>query len=378
MAIWGRYTFQGPGIRDLHQEYLAAQSFLNGGSIYGEEVRAFSRERTGTSVQNFHPPFLTLITLPFATLPFELVFTSFNLLSLLLFLLVVWHALPTTFPRPMLVAASLLWPPVHACFVFGQWSAVLAALILFAHKKLSKGHDRIAGCALGIAALIKLFPLFYILPLVVLKRWRGVYALTATFVAGSLICAVVFGQEVARYFLEIAPRNIEAWGDFPSNASITGVVFPLLLKNGWVDEFLDSRILAHSAVAILSILVCGITALFTWRQKTFGSTATAMLLISPITWNHNFIILVPALLETLATTRYQAAALLCVIALSVPDVEWFNWLMERLAPGKIPAPLYPVVKLPTLGLFGLWLLSIKRAKSEANEERSQPHIVQQP
>jgi alpha-1,2-mannosyltransferase len=353
---------------DFRQDYLAAQHLLSGSSIYSD----FQPE-------NNHPPFTPLLFIPFSLLPFGFAILFWSMLSILFYMLSAWIVLKElniTLPlewKAALIGIGLAWYPFQGHIALGQLSLLIVVCLVSCWALLRRGNQYAAGCLLGFACLIKLFPAAIFLYLILRKRWRAV--LSAVFViaiGGVLTWAAVGTQDILHYFQVIAPKNASDYATFPVNVSLAGVISRLFVDGLWVRPVVSSPILSKlfiTAVNLIIVLFLG-RFIINARKRSiaddaaFGMTCIGMLLLSPITWAHIFPILIlplGILFKLLTEHRKQALQLITLIAVvlvSLPDVDIGYGLMQLYDPNRIPWYAGIILAIPTIGLLTISILLI--------------------
>ncbi len=272
-----------------------------------------------------------------------------------------WALLP-------LAGLLLLCSPFRQQMVQGQLSLLVLLLVTAAWAAARTERPIWSGIFLGIATAVKIFPGFLLLHFAVQRRWKVVAAGVASLSGMTVLTAAVLHPETYLvYVSEVLPRVGEFRADW-MNSSLVGLstkLFdPLAAQRQLVPLF------AHPGLArVASVVGCGVL-LFFWlralRQAraaptedvAFGLSVTTMLLVSPITWDHYFLLLIVPLAilwVSLPATPPARLAFLAVIAvLCLPPVP----LWERLIPGGRDGLAYPVHTLTVLsyGLYGLLAL----------------------
>jgi alpha-1,2-mannosyltransferase len=158
------------------------------------------------------------------------------------------------------------------------------------------------GIGIGLASAIKLTPAVFILYLLLTRRWRAAIVSTVTAGAATLFAAVV-APDATRVFFTEALLDTNRVGNLASvaNQSLRGTV-------GRLNPYFF-----HSRLWLLAVLVTlGFWAWRVWRAGRVGDdilgfalTAVVGCLVSPVTWVHHLVWLMPALL--LLTDRGFAA-----------------------------------------------------------------------
>jgi alpha-1,2-mannosyltransferase len=207
----------------------------------------------------------------------------------------------------LLVAAVALWTePVQQTLDFGQINLVLMLLIL---ADLSRPDRRwLKGAGVGLAAGIKLTPLLFIPYLLLTRRYRAAAVAAGTFaltVGGSLL---FFPKAADRYWLSGLFWN-EARAVNPvyvGNQSLYGALARLLGSAAGVQPY---WLLAALPVGIAGLLVAVRASRAGLELTGVLTCALTSLLISPISWSHHWVWIVPALtaLADWAARRWRAA-----------------------------------------------------------------------
>lgn len=295
---------------DLQQDYIAAQRMLAGQDLYtpfsATEVSTLGVQETlkvGMR-ENAHPPFVVALFVPLTLLPYAVVALLWTLLCVAILSFVVWYLidafrLPLTGAwRWMVLLGLVSWYPVWLHLHQGQLTIPLLGLIVLAWKLLLARRDVGTGILLGLAALIKIFPAFLIGYLVLRRRWRA-----AT--SAVLTCAVILALHMAiapdhwvRYFADAAPHNAAGWMRNSRNASLVSLGYKLFRGSDEVKPVIDIPSAEPATRAIAYVLMLGSYGWLMWKLRSredmtgeLGLSICAMVLLSPITWDHAFLFL---------------------------------------------------------------------------------------
>lgn len=308
LGAWAELRMAG---MDLQQDYLAAQRMQKDGDLYtrlsAAEIAAIGvQEQLGFGMrQNVHPPFAILLFVPLTHLSFaltSLLWTLGSALLLCITTLVLVHelALPITGIWRAIVPLLLLnWYPVWLHFHLGQLTILLFALIIAAWCCLHRNRDGLAGALLGLAALIKIFPIFLLGYALFRLRWRVLGAACATMLV--LVLAQTVGQPRAYwldYVTEAAPNNATEWVRSPRNASLNNLSTRLFTGSSEVAPLVERPGAELPTRVMLYAVALGCMALVLWRRRhtpdltgEYSLFIAAMVLLSPISWEHAFIFL---------------------------------------------------------------------------------------
>ena len=264
----------------------AGAAALHGGPIYGTGFGAASLPFT-------YPPFAALLFAPVSVVPFggwQVVLLVTGLVSLVLAVRGALQLAGRVVPSVLLaMCAAALWlEPVVATFLFGQLNLVLLAIVMV---DLSRSDSaRWKGVGIGIAAGIKLTPLLFV-PYLWFSGRRHAAIVAASVFAGTL--AVGFAMlptDSAKYW---GGRFVQA-GDAPDrlvNQSLNGALRRLNPPSSSLLLWAG----VASAVTALGLAVA--VASSRSGQELLGVTAAAVtgLLISPVSWTHHWVWVVPLL-----------------------------------------------------------------------------------
>jgi Glycosyltransferase family 87 len=308
----------GGRIPDFFQEYASARNWLEGLPIYADHHRTAQRylhvsldDKRAHVFANAHPPTSVLFALPFARLDFRDAFFAWNLVSLSALAASLWIVqrqlrIPASpWSVAPLLSLLLLCHPLWEQSRLGQLTLVLLLLFTGAWAAERSGRPGMAGALLGTASAIKLFPAFLFLYFALRGHWRVVAAGLVTIAGLTGLTVFLLGLDSYRsYFLTVLPEiqwfrvgwnNDSFWGfwsrffdpapEHERDRSLT-------------EPFYYSPALA-TALSLTSS--AAVTAILAWAVRrdvkgegcdlTFALAATAMLLVSPICWDHYLLLL---------------------------------------------------------------------------------------
>ncbi len=294
---------------DLRVYELGAGA-LFGGDLYGVRFHVADLPFT-------YPPFAAVLLLPLAVLP---IWLSAFLWSLACVVVLAWvldltlracGAAPRAWVLPAVVAAALLAEPVWSTLSFGQVNLFLTAAILADVLRPERRH---AGWLVGVAAGVKLTPLFFVAFLLVTGHRRAAGTAVGAFAATVLVGAVAAPSASWAYWTDVLWDPGRVGGvEYAGNQSVLGIL---------------SRLLGHEAPTALWFAVAGTTALVSllaarllWRSASPAARPLAvctasygMLLASPISWDHHWVWLVPTVVALWVSELPRARVLATVVA----------------------------------------------------------------
>jgi alpha-1,2-mannosyltransferase len=276
-------------------------------------------------------------------------------------------------------AAVLLWQPFVANTALGQVSLYTALGIVSSWRFLRRGQDSRAGLVLGALSVIKLFPLLFLVFFVVSRRWRAAATMIGVVLLGfGLTAFIVEPHTFLFYFQNIVADNRRIWGGYPLNASLHGAS---AMISGHQAGFWAAPVISPSAGAAVgvaaSVVGVGVTAFCALVGRRVGEGAeayayramvVAMLLVSPLTWSHVFLVLLwpgAVLLRDRAAlaTSTQVLCAAAFLTFSLPQTTLAEWIIAHYLPRQVPPYAALVCMLPTGGLLIVWMVSCLRVRS---------------
>jgi alpha-1,2-mannosyltransferase len=285
---------QRHGFFDLNVYWGAINYWVGGhGELYD-----FVRPR---STYGFtYPPFAAIAMLPMALVAWPVAIIVASLATAAATIFVTWLILrqnprwaKPAFPVAVAVALLIAFEPLRETFLFGQVNMLLVALVAGdLLLGVSKGR-KWGGVGIGLATAIKLTPGIFILYLLVTRRFRAAFTAMGA-AAGATLVAAAVAPDAAREFFTSAIWDTDRIGAlwFASNQSLQGAVARL-------DHAHPSKILwLVLVVATLAIWFIRVRRAARAGDEAAGFAITAIVgcLISPVTWIHHLVWLVPALL----------------------------------------------------------------------------------
>lgn len=284
------------GFFDLKVYYGALTFWVHdGGEIY-------DFLKGGTQYGFTYPPFAALVMLPMAYLPWGAAITVSVAATVVVSAVVIWWLLDPVarragWTRWFVLAVALClaaaYEPMRETVNFGQVNMLLLFLVAVDLLRLLPARSRWAGVGIGLATAIKLTPGIFIVYLLVTGRWRAAFTAIGAAAAATLVAAALF-PDASREFWTEALWNTDRVGElaFVSNQSLRGVVARLHPEH--------PSTVAWLALVLATLIVWG------WRSRAavaagdeatgLALTGATMCLVSPVTWVHHLVWLLPGLI----------------------------------------------------------------------------------
>jgi len=256
-----------------------------------------------------YPPFAALLMLPMAYLGWHGAIVVSVAAAVVAGTAVLWWLVDPLarrqgwvrwFALAVAVCLAAAFEPVRETVNFGQVNLLLLALVAGDLLLLVSRGSRWAGVGVGLATAIKLTPGIFVLYLMVTGRWRAAATATGTAAAATLFAAAL-APDASREFWTQALWNTDRVGSlsFISNQSLQGVVARLSPVD---PSTLAWLVLVVAAVAVWVVKVRRATASGDRAGEAAGLALTGVLgcLVSPVTWVHHLVWLLPALILVLS------------------------------------------------------------------------------
>lgn len=315
IALVPLYYFNAPwhDYFDLKVYYGAINGWLH------DDIPLYDWLKPNSKYGFTYPTFAALLMAPMAVVPWgvavavHVVLTAGATLAVLYWLakpVVDRLRWPAWFGWSLVVILTAAFEPVRETFSFGQINLILLFLVLADVRFLLAPGRRFAGVGIGLAAAIKLTPGIFVLYLLVTRRWRAAAVATGAAAAATLVTFAI-APATSRAFWFDALRDTDRVGSlsFISNQSLRGVTARLNPD--------------HPSTLLWLLTVVAALATWYWRVSRArsdlagGIALTAVLgcLLSPVTWVHHLVWLIPALFLMLER------------ALADPTRRWRLWFV---------------------------------------------------
>jgi alpha-1,2-mannosyltransferase len=350
-ALWLVVVAIGCGI----YLWLAASRDLTDASVYVAGGRAivghlalYDVRTPGSGLPFTYPPFAALLFTPLTLLPLRATQVAWTAASLALLYVVVrrcverFAGLEWSGPARWILVLCLACDPVRVTLAVGQINGFIAFLVL---EDLTAPAARLRGARIGVAAAIKLTPLYLLGYLLATRRWRAALTSMVAFVAAGLLALVIDRGDSLRYWSGVfLDAGRVGRIHYASNQSLYAMLFR------WVGDLHQTQILWLVAAGALSLAFL----VLVWRTtRSWGSwgswgfwesgepkadeldlVAMALalgLLCSPISWAHHWILAIPLVLVGIrravewGTPVWAVAPVALAAALMIGTI----WLVPR-------------------------------------------------
>lgn len=360
--LWMFLLPSGFNLVDLHV-YVDGSAALATGTLYDF---TYSEVTPDFPLPFTYPPFAALVFYPLHFLPMKVVGVAWTLATVAALYAVVRISLslilgeraarPTYRSMAMLWTAIGMWTePVRTTLDYGQVNVFLVLGVMVA---VLSNRWWLSGLLVGIVAGIKLTPAVSGLYFLARRRWATV-----------AFSAVVFGATVGLSYVVVGNPSHEYFGTLLGDAARIGPVGSV-----WNQSLRGamSRLTGYDvetgALLVAALAVLAVLAVLAWRSldgdDRLGTLIVVQLfglMLSPISWSHHWVWIIPMAIWLLHGPYRQRLGARIVagywLATSLVGVAWVLsffqdsiWLISRPA---VLAWLGAVDAIGVLAFFGL-------------------------
>jgi alpha-1,2-mannosyltransferase len=321
---------------DIDVYRMGGQAWLDGRPLYSGDAK-FSTP-IGLNLPFTYPPLAAIVFCPFAWLGMPAASVAITLITLALLLvstlivltrLDVWNTTRVV-PGPawlrrwwltaLIVAAAAIWlEPIKSNFAFGQINVVLMTLVIADCVPRRTPWPR--GLLLGLGIALKLTPAVFLLYFLLRRDRRAVLTSLASFAAATLAGFVLAWRDSWEYWTDTV-RNTDRIGSasLNTNQNVAGTLARLGL--GEHERFLPW---VAACLLVLALTVWAARRVLRAGEPTLAVICIALfgLVVSPVSWSHHWVWMLPTVLVTAVLAwRRRNAALALVSAAGVALMVW--------------------------------------------------------
>jgi alpha-1,2-mannosyltransferase len=272
-----------------------------------------------------YPPFAAALFTPLAALPPHVVGVAWELASaaalawscVLALKLAGWQ--PSGVMVAAVTCASFLLEPVYHTLYLGQVNLILLALVMTDIWRTAQG--RTAGLGVGVAAAVKLTPAIFIVLFLLTRRTRSACIAAGTF-AGCAVLGFLVDPSASRlYWTRLFYDTTRVNDGYISNQSPYAAAVRIL---GGVSHVGTWYLAIPVVIGALGLAVATTLAR---RDDWLGAaavTGTTGLLVSPVSWTHHWVWIMPALVVLLRGGTGSRIAAACAYLLFVLAPMWWT------------------------------------------------------
>jgi alpha-1,2-mannosyltransferase len=334
-AAWGLLG-RTPYRIDVDIYRMGSQAWLDGHPLYTDG--ALFHTPIGLNLPFTYPPLAAIAFCPFAWLQMPAASVAITLTTLVLLIastvivftrLDVWTA-SRLVPGPAwlrrcwlaaaIVAPAVIWlEPIKSNFAFGQINVVLMTLVIADCVPRRTPWPR--GLMLGLGMALKLTPAVFLLYFLLRRDGRAVLTAVASFGAATLAGFVLAWRDSWEYWTDTV-RNTDRIGGatLNTNQNVAGALARLGL-----GEHERSLLWVAGCLLVLAVTVWAVRRVLRTGESTLAVACVALfgLVVSPVSWSHHWVWMLPAVLVmAVLAWRRRSAALAAVSAAGIALMVW--------------------------------------------------------
>ncbi|ORV72698.1 alpha-(1-2)-phosphatidylinositol mannosyltransferase [Mycolicibacter hiberniae] len=328
MAALGYMTWRALGSTPYHIDVdvyrMAAQAWRDGQPLYGQNW--FQTQIDGTVLPFTYPPIaavlfapLTWVSLGTATVVLTIVSTLLLVVSITIVLTGLGVSVETSpgcgpaWWRRAVVAAAIvaaaIWldaEPIWANFDFGQVNAVLMTLVIADCAPRRTYWPR--GTLLGVAVALKLTPAVFVLYFLLRGDRRAAVTTVVSFLGATLLGFAMAWSDSWQYWTRTVTDTDRIGGaTLNTNQNLAGALARLPL-----GEQLRSLLWLAGCLVVLAVTVWAARRVLSAGEPILALVCVALfgLVVSPVSWSHHWVWMLPAVVVTaVVASRHRAPVL---------------------------------------------------------------------
>jgi alpha-1,2-mannosyltransferase len=321
---------------DIDVYRMGGTAWLDGRPLYVDG--AMFHTRGGLDLPFTYPPLAAVAFSPFALLSLDVASVAITLTTLVLLIastvivltgLNVWpQTAITTEPgwlRRCWLAAAIVAPaviylePIRSNFDFGQINVVLMTLVIADCVPRKTPWPR--GVLLGVAIALKLTPAVFLLYFLLRRDTRALLVTAISATAATLAGFALDWRDSCEYWTNTV-RNTDRIGTatLNTNQNIAGALARLGIGEG--ERFV---LWVLACFAVLALTVWAVRRVLRADQPVLALICVAMfgLVVSPVSWSHHWVWVLPTVLVICAVAvRQRDVALGLVAAAGIALMVW--------------------------------------------------------
>ena len=359
---------------DLHVYRMGGAAVLHGDRLY--QLRFVWLPFT-------YPPFAAVAFAALAVVPWKVAVTVLTGASVVALPVALYLVLRLPGPAreqtrerawtlALAVAAAAIWlEPARATLGYGQVDILLTAAVLYDLSLPDTARRK--GVMIGLAAGLKLTPAIFAVYLLVTGRRRAA-ATTAAAFAGTVAAGFSVLPASSAWFWSgqfASPGHVSPVQN-PQNQSLYGA----LARAMHTAHVLPVWLPLATAAAVAGLALAAAASRRGDEALGFSLCAVTGLLISPISWIHHWVIVIPALLVAGLTAdrarragNVAAAVLVTAAITAIAVIGWTQLAGDTPRSGWLALPAWALVRSVSYVLIGLAVL-VAGARSQVRSALS--------
>jgi hypothetical protein len=398
--------------RDTLTYFLMAKAILAGLNPY-LPLNELAQRFVGFASPMTHPapctPITALLFIPIALFGYNNSVIIWTFIELLLIgviaylLIILWSGKPNVLGGIFLFFLLLAWYPVMVDVLSGQLSVLLTFLLLASLLALRKDRKILAGVLIGLSVAIKIITWPLIIFFALKKDWKTLLASVITVISLNLVPLAILGlKSMMEYYLQISMQVSAVYHGFLKNYSLWSIGYRLFEGSGSVGKDLISAPPLVNLPSIAPWVSAGLAAAFLIAglimairvmdmEIAFSIIICVIVLVSPITWDHYYVMLIISVVVLLHNLSKQSfptwpTVIFIVLALMLflfndriaeiifalnGGIELLQAKGNQITFASSLLEILPMVEVVILTIL-LWSSGISKQKAQSIEKTARP------
>jgi len=300
LAVVPVFGAHAPRADDFQDYLLAAHQLATGGDPYASFARTHVPWDWSLSSGYLYPPAFAVALIPLTWISNDLAVRIWLILiqaAVVASLVIIYGVIgrPRRGELLCLVAVLTTFFPLLSSNLTGTMNAILLLLLTGAWAFWQRHRDVAAGAMVGIAAVIKLFPLALVPYLAWRRHWRMLTALSLTLIGGLVLGLAITSLDHNIYYFRDMLPHLAAGTGYRENQSLAGFTARVCNASlaqdggsaGWCGRLLDWPLV----LALLAVVIAA-TSRASRSGLEFALAVSTLPLISSVTWSFHLVILI--------------------------------------------------------------------------------------
>ncbi len=274
---------------DFSTQYYSAKYAFSGVNPYVPNV--------GLYTPQVYPPSEFFFFLPFTIFPIDIsanVYTCFSLGALIVSLVLLsktFEIKPLSNTGLLLVGLAFSMFPVKFTLGMGQVNIFILLLLTLGLYFMKRKKDFLSGSMVGMAFIIKLFPVFIPIFFLTHFKMRILYGFLVVLLFGIIAPLIFFKQEIYLTFVTSFIELANSWKLDYYNQSLSGFL-GRSFGTGGVGSMLRFSMSGITSVGVFIFLLKHRNYNFTDLSFIFGILIAMNLILNTFSWQHHFVLLI--------------------------------------------------------------------------------------
>ena len=299
LALYGLVLVQSGWYHQDLDAYLAAgRAVLNGQPLYAPFLHHPFPD-AALRPAYIYPPIFALLVTPLGLLSdtaASIVWLVVGQAALVATLVITLRWLrPPAWAVTAILCATATFYPLWVDAVQGQANLLVVLLVTVGVAGIVQGKAEF-GTALGVAAALKVTPLFLLAWLLLDRRFREAGFLLGAFIGVTTVAALVRFDDTLIFFRQVLPALAQGTAIY-ANQSLPGVIARVATINPYTQPWTAAP-WAYLVAPTLIIALIGLWFVRTRRQPALLRAAAFLPLLplaSSVTWPHHLVLLLPVI-----------------------------------------------------------------------------------